>query len=230
MACAVDCDITHQEVLGSCDDVTVTIPELPSDFEDIEIPDASTVTEEVVTGNGIFDIYMRAGMNQLNVQYDQDRIKGANYAQAYIAMVELMMTEANKFALGVVQAEIAAKLFPMQFLGAQYDAAYKEAQSIKMKHESDLVCQQVAELKANGAVERTLKDKQAQTQVKQAELYTRQITSFTEKAANDAGKILLDAWAVQAVEEPLASDQISGLKATGANDVANHLKNLNFAV
>lgn len=228
--CAVECIETEDPIDSGCEDFAVTIPELPLDFEEIEIPDASTVTEESVTGNGIFDIYMRAGMNQLMTQYDEDRIKGAEFAAAYTAMVQLMMTEANKFALGIVQAEIAAKLFPMQYLGASYDAALKEAQAKKMKFESDLVCQQVEELKANGAEERALKQAQKQVQIKQAELYNQQITSFREKTNIDAAKVSLDAWAVQAVEEPDSTWALALFKdAAGTSMRAMTQKMLNLS-
>ena len=200
--CDVDCSLVPSTEDVDCGDIEVEIPEIPTDYPDITIPGPGTVTEEDITGNGIFDIYMRAGSNQLQIQYDEGRIKGKEYADSFVQMIQVMMTEANKFAIGMVQAEIAANMFPVQYLTAGYDAALKEAQAAKMTKEVELLCQQIAELKANGGVERMLKTKQSQTQVKQAELYKRQIKGFDDKSSIDASKIIMDAWAVHAVEEP----------------------------
>jgi len=204
MACAVNCTISGTTASSNCT-YDVTIPTIPANTPDINIPTVGTITEESVDGKGVFDIYMRAGMNQLMTQYNAGRIKGADFATAYVAQTQLMMTEANKFVLGLVQAEIAASMFALQYVTAGYDASLKEQQAAKTKAETDLLCQQIAELKANGKEERALKQSQKQTQIKQAELYARQITGFGEKAANDAAKTAFDAWAVHAVEEPVSS-------------------------
>ncbi|MHA2023480.1 MAG: hypothetical protein ACTSWQ_07440 [Candidatus Thorarchaeota archaeon] len=202
--CTVSCNITKSVANGDCGPYTVTIPTVdPNDK--ITAPTIGTVTEELVAGAGVFDVYMRAGSNQLKEQYDAGRIKGAEYAQAYIAMMQLMMTEANKFVLTAFDAEMKAKMFDYQMLGVRYDAALKEAQNKEIKYKTDLLCQQVAELKENGKVERELKVSQKQTQIQQANLYNRQIAGYNEKNKNENAKMLLDAWAVQAVEEPDAS-------------------------
>ena len=204
-SCSIDCTLTTAKETSTCS-YAATIPTLPQDAPDIDLPSAKTVTEEnVVTGKGVFDVYMRAGSNQLQTQYDAGRIKGADFAQAFVAMQQLMMTEANKFVLGLVQAEVAAAMMPYQYMGAGYDAGLKEQQMKETQAKTDLLCQQIAELSANGAVERRLKKSQVQTQTKQAELYQRQKEGFGEKTAIDAAKIAFDAWAVHAVEEPIST-------------------------
>lgn len=214
-ACDVDCTLAPEVVNSSCTSGDVTIPELPTNLPDINIPSAQTVTEELVTGDGVFDIYMRAGMNQLMTQYEDGRIKGPDFAVAYTALIQVMMVEANKFTLGLVQAEIAAAMFPLQYLKAGYEAALIESQANKAAEEVKLLCQQIAELKENGAVERLLKEKQAQVQVKQAQLYARQIIGFDEKASTDASKIIMDSWAVSAVEEPDVATYGTGFEKGG---------------
>ncbi len=81
------------------------------------------VTEEVIDGSGQFDKYMRAGRNQLNTQYELGRIKGADYTNAYIAMQEGMMAQANQFILGKYQADVA-------LAQAEVDAGIKKAKAI----------------------------------------------------------------------------------------------------
>ena len=216
--CVVECDISDAEVTGQCITTKPDIPELPSSVTKPKLPTIKDVTTETIDGTGVFDIYMRAGMNQLMTQYDAGRIKGSDFAQAYVAQIELMMTEANKFVIGLVQAEVALAMFDQQYLGAAYDALVKEHSVHKTKAETDLLCQQVAELKANGRVERELKKAQKQTQIKQADLYTRQITSFKEKTSLDSSKILFDAWAVQAVEDISGPYQLQGFMTTAQTD------------
>ncbi len=208
--CGVSCSISSQTVSGSCSSVSTTLPVLPPGVSKPKLPTINDVTTEEIDGTGVFDVYMRAGMNQLNTQYDKGRIKGSDFAQAYIQTIQLMMTEANKFVLGLAQAQVTIAMFEQQYLGAAYDAMVKQHSVSKMKAEGDLLCQQTAELKANGKVERELKMAQKQTQIKQADLYARQIISFKEKTALDAGKIALDAWAVQAVEDVDGAFQVDG--------------------
>ena len=229
------------------------------------------VTEEdPKTGNGQFDRYMRAGTNQLQLQYDLGRIKGPDFAIAFIAMQELMMVQGNKFILDKYAAEVMAhktyleihemrekgklerKLIELNILKGEMELRHTELQMDKTKNEAQLICTQEeelrkngevnrrkteeeidlitrqetelklngiesrlktkeevdllqtqdSELKSNGSVERALKGAQTSTQGAQAALYGRQVTGYDEKNKNENAKMLLDAWAVQAVEEP----------------------------
>jgi len=224
--CKIDCSFTETKQNPTCSH-TVTIPKPPAHTPKIDIPGPKEVTTETLNGTGAFDIYMRAGKAHLEDQYKKGRIKGADYTAAYIAMTQLMMVEANKFVLGIVQAEISAKMFGIQYMQAGYEAALKEAQAEKMMHDADLVCQQVAELKENGAVERTLKRAQRQVQIMQAKLYDQQIGSFKNKTTIDAAKTIYDAWAVNAVEEPnTATWALSEMKGASLTKMNNSIKSL----
>lgn len=201
MACTVICDFPATEVEGESCGSELVLPVIPEE-DNIDGITPLNVTEENFDGSGIFDVYMRAGMVHLETQYKASRIKGSDYATAYIATIQLMMTEANKFVIAEFEANMKAKMFGYQLATIKYDALIKESQAKESEAKVDLLCQQVAELKANGAQDRALKAAQIQTQAKQAELYDRQIKGYDEKNANDNAKTLFDAWAVQAVEEP----------------------------
>ncbi len=216
-----ECCPTAKTVSGNCSNTSVTLPSIPGDTPTIEIPTPASVTTEDVDGTGVFDIYMRAGLNQLMTQYDKDRIKGADFAAAYMATIELMMVEANKFVLGVVQAEIAAALFPIQFMNAQYEAAVQKSIIQKAVHESELVCQQVAELKANGAQDRALKESQTLAQCKTSELYDRQIKGFDEKNQNEIFKTVMDSWAIQGVD--IIANQTESTLATLQKEIMDEV-------
>ncbi len=199
-----------------CDTSDIDIPVFDSK-DSIDVPDLKDVTEEVVSGGGVFDSYMRAGSNQLTTQYDKGRIKGAEYAQAYIAMMQLMMTEANKFVLGVFQAEIAAKMFEVQYLGAEYDAALKKEQAEKLRNDSQLICQQIAELSANGVEERKLKGAQTLKTVADKDLTCQQTVEAKESGAVERAVKIESTKKINS-EVALICQQEAELKANGAKE------------
>lgn len=184
-------------------------------------PTVADITTEILNGTGAFDIFMRAGSNQLQSQYDAGRIKGAEYANAYIKMMELMMAQANGFIIQRFQGEVAALQAPYSAMTAQYQAAMSGYQAVKTLEETNLVKTQMEELKENGAQDRTLKKSQVSVQEQQAQLYERQIKGFDDKSRNDAMKIAMDAWAVQAVEiDSSGASLIDALQANGNTGVA----------
>ncbi len=213
-----NCEITKGPVDANCD-IDVDIPDITD--PGLAKPTVGTVTEEKLDGNGVFDIYMRAGTNHLNLQYEEGRIKGSDYAQAYLGMMELMMVEANKMVLGIFKAQQEALLFPALYEKARYDLATARTTAQKMEAEKDLVCQQAAELKVNGESDRELKCAQTRAQEKTVELYDRQIEGFDDKFQTDVYKIMMDAWAAQGAEiSSNPADSVLGtLKAVGLETV-----------
>ncbi len=201
----------------TCTNGSITLPKLP----DISpappepvTPTAQTVTEEKVNGKGVFNVYMRAGMNQLMTQYDQGRIKGADFAKAYTATVELMMTEANKFELGVYgldiqkyQAVMDARMkeydIAIKKLTAGYEIALKEQQVYKSRSEAKLICRQEVELEANGKSKRTLDAAEKCVKDAMVSLYGQQTASFKDKSRGDVFKTLSNMWVVYASEQGL---------------------------
>ncbi len=124
---------------------------------------------------------------------------------------DLHRMEMDLKQMNLVHTEAQAHLTKAQVLETKAKADLVCAQEVKMETEimkltadMDLVCTQIGELKLNGTAERKLKDAQTVVQGKQGALYDRQRTGFDDKARNDASKILQDAWAVKAVEEPAA--------------------------
>lgn len=198
----LNCGGTDVLLDATCDE-GISIPELPDGLPEIEMPTIGTVTEEAVDGNGVFDIYMRAGMNQLETQYKEGRIKGADYAATFLGMTELMMTQANKFVIDEytarvqgIQAELAIAMFEYQYLSAQYDAALKRAQATKAINESALICQQKEELRYNGRSKRKLETAQEKVACAQISLYDEQSASFNKKSANETFKTISNMWTI----------------------------------
>ncbi len=183
------------------------------------------VTEEVITGAGQFDKYMRAGRNQLNTQYELGRIKGADYTAAYIAMQESMMNQANQFILGKYQAD--ALLAKMEAeLGEMKEKGILERNLLKVqtwkteldgllivqKNKTEQIQHQVLatqeeETRRTGVVERQLKTEQSRTTVAETELKTVQkiemgLTGQVDRASKEAqAKDTLTAASLKATQE-----------------------------
>ena len=222
------------------DEVSIDdLPDLPDDVTAPEAPTVEDVTTEIINGTGAFDVFMRAGSNQLQSQYDKGRIKGADYASAYIQMMELMMTQANMFVLKKFETEMAALLFKPQYLKAAFDAIAAEETVNKVKTDTYLLIEQAnkiikdayltsvqsCELPLNSSADRVLKEQQSKAQAKTVDLYDRQITGFDEKNTEGIFKIIMDAWAAQGVE--ITSNQAESVmqmfKNTGYNPAPGSL-------
>jgi len=213
----------------SCETCSTGDVAIPTPNPDDKLTDPGTigfVTEEAIDGKGVFDSLMRAGSNQLMTQYEAGRIKGKEFADAYLSMMELMMTQANAFVIQSYTAKLDAeskfKMFPYNALSMIYDAAIKEAQAREMDIKNKLVCTQINELVLNGSQDRALKASQIEVQDAQRDLYVRQTTGFNDKRNNDNLKVVMDSWAVQAVELPDDSPAlIDFLEVNGSKGAIN---------
>jgi len=231
--CAIDCCptiprvtascspvVTRSKADATCDSKTVS-PPAPT-VPPVHLPSAEDVTEIIVGGDGVFDRYMRAGNAQLTTQYDLGRIKGADYASAYVQMMEMMMTQANKFVLDLAQAEIAIKMFNAQYTDMEYGTALKIVQARKAEHEIDLVCQQIAELKENGATDRALKDEQSKETVIKAQLTCQQIAELEYNGMVERS-LKKDQGQVQVKTAELYDRQIKGFDEKYTSDLTGQL-------
>jgi len=184
------------------------VVEVPG-VEEMNIPDidALIVTEEVIDGAGVFDKYMRAGNNQLRLEYDENRIKGAVYADAYIKNIENFMIQANNFVLEKYKADIDAQIkkimLPYEILKLKYEVALIYAQAKKVMVEIELISAQINELKANGIYDRRLKASQIQKTLAETDLICTQIDEMVLNGAK---------------ERELKSTQISEMIANGAKE------------
>ena len=93
-------------------DIPYTAPNIPTDFDPEESDDGDIgvepeiVTKIYVDKDGVFDNYMNAGYQQLLRLYEEGRIKGADFAAQHIAVMQLMMQQANQFVLQKYQEDI----------------------------------------------------------------------------------------------------------------------------
>jgi len=200
------------------------------------------VTEEdPENGSGQFDRYMRAGTNQLQIQYDLGRIKGPDFAIAFVALQELMMVQGNKFILDKYTSEVMAhktyleineirekgklerKLIELNILKGEMELRHLELQMDKTKNEAQLICTQEEELRKDGELKREETKKNG---VKQREKLDEEIdllqTQDSELKLNGTSKRKLE------TAQALAQGEQVGLYRAQAKGFADKNRNDTF--
>jgi len=230
-----DCNTLSTKCLVGCND-PVKAKDIDKSFDDLptptipdsnyELPTVKDVTEEIVSGNGVFDVYMKAGKNQLDTQYKLGRIKGSDYTAAYVAMQELMMTEANKFVLALAKLDMESKMLPLEIEKAKKEIATAQLNANKLEAEAELVLTQTAELTANGTSKRKVESADICVKDAMSKLYMKQAEGFDDKARNDAAKTISNMWTIFISEVYDGVEATPGvLGANGMNTMLNDLGN-----
>lgn len=85
-------------------DLSSPVFQLPGDitaefYQPVTRVSLDTITDTNPDGIGAFDRFMAAGKAHLLMEYESNRISGAEYTRAYIALMELAMTNATQFIL-----------------------------------------------------------------------------------------------------------------------------------
>lgn len=85
-------------------DINSSIYQIPGDitstlYAPVVRLQVSEITDGNVNGPGSFDVLMRGAKAHLQQEYEAGRITGDQYTKAYIAMIELAMTNATQFLL-----------------------------------------------------------------------------------------------------------------------------------
>ena len=95
----------------------------------IETPlDISDLTTTYLTGNGTLDVLMATFTNHLDREYNQGRILGNDYASAYIAGFEAVLSAATEFtlakerqALELTRLQLENDVLELQKIGLELD-------------------------------------------------------------------------------------------------------------
>jgi len=120
-------------------DCTYTSP----DWDDLpEIPDGLTtdvVTEGCVSGNGIYDVFMKAHLDAIHQEYAKQRIKGSEYSKVYLGGMQAAMQNAVGFALGKDEASSKAELAKYAIEKAKADVELVSNQVCKVQKEIELL-------------------------------------------------------------------------------------------
>lgn len=129
MACGADTEA--QELFTTLTaDANFVLPDIDLTGPDYQIPSSSInlpitpITNEALTtgdvdGPGTFDVIMRGFKAHLIQEFKGNRITGADYVKAYIALTEAAMGQAVQFLLGKDQQYWQSVLAQQQALAAQ---------------------------------------------------------------------------------------------------------------
>lgn len=127
------------------------IPPLDFSGSGFDIPDSSALTTQVtpltnadltvgLNGSGTFDVIMKSMSAHLKDEYDKNRITGAEYTKAYIAMASAALGGAVQFLLGrdqaawqAINAQVAAITARVNLQTAKVGAAATQYQALTAK-------------------------------------------------------------------------------------------------
>lgn len=175
----------------------------------------SDLTQASITGDGVFDVLMRATKAHLESEFKAGRIRGTEYATVYLGALQQTMQVALSFLLQKQKADLEAQLLAKQVeltnqqrINAEVEMTVLQAQKCKLDAEFDLLVEQ----KSKSAAETSLLTQKviterAQTLAtgvdedsvlgKQKALYQAQTNGFTRDAEQKAAKLLVDSWNVR---------------------------------
>ncbi len=171
------------------EDLLIDVPPEPEEHLPIEI---GIVTEEIIAGNGQFDKYMRAIVNQIEIQFDAGRIKGADIASLFGELIPNMMAEANKYILAEYAENIKADMTAIQIEEMQSKGLLerellsvqivKEQMAIRLMQlemdasiaKTQLLTTQEKEARLDGKSKRMVNTKQANELIAKTQLLTTQ--------------------------------------------------------
>ena len=161
------------------------------------------VTDGSVSGDGIFDIWMRALGAHLKREYAEQRITGDEYAKAYIALMNNLLNAAVGFLTQDAQLAMAQEKlkYELQLLDAQVRLADKELalkdKDLALKEKQVALAE--AQLKAAEAQYKDTVDGLPVGGVlgKQMKVYDAQAKGFKDNALQAATKIMVDTWNIR---------------------------------
>ena len=166
-----------------------------------------------VTGDGIFDTLMETGTKHLKAQFEANRIREEDYANAYIELYKYTLQIAADIYLkrGQIEAEIEKTKAETDNIKAEADKTKAETSLInaqvqliplerdKLQAEISLANAQAEESKQKVEVlkeQLKLLGKQVETENAKKDLHRRQIEGFDEDYKYKIFKVLMDSWAV----------------------------------
>ena len=169
----------------------------------VSVLDPLQVTDGTLTGNGIFDTWMRALGAHLKREYAEQRITGDEYAKAYISLMNNLLNTAVGFLTQDAQLAMAQEKlkYELQLLDAQVRLADKELalkdKDLALKEKQVALAE--AQLKAAEAQYKDIVDGQSVGGVlgRQMKVYDAQAKGFKDNALQAATKIMVDTWNIR---------------------------------
>lgn len=180
--------------------------------------DNSDLTERKVDGCGTFDVLMSSVYAHLRTEFDKNRITGAEYTKAYIALTESVISNSVQFLLQKENAywqAVAGQLEVVKTAKAieeiEQNIINKTKEALVLDEQRKLVKEQMESQLAQTLDVRTDSAAVSGLIKTQKDLYKQQIDSYKRDAETKVGKLLIDTWTTQkTVDEGLtAPTQVS---------------------
>lgn len=157
------------------------------------------LTTGSVGGEGVFDKLMVSLVAHLKVEYEANRISGAEYTKAYTAIVSAALGAAQQFLIGADQAywsDLTAE--------AQIANLVLQGNGLTITNTTILPAQEkllIEQMEVQRSQTMNTRSDNVTTVVgavgKQKDLYTQQIDSYQRDAETKVAKIFSDAWITQ---------------------------------
>lgn len=180
--------------------------------------DNSDLTERKVDGCGTFDVLMSSVYAHLRTEFDKNRITGAEYTKAYIALTESVISNSVQFLLQKENAywqAVAGQLEVVKTAKAieeiEQNIINKTKEALVLDEQRKLIKEQMESQLAQTLDVRTDSAAVSGLIKTQKDLYKQQIDSYKRDAETKVGKLLIDTWTTQkTVDEGLtAPTQVS---------------------
>ena len=204
----------------------------------VSIDDLTTnvaTTDNVVTGDGVFDDLMEAVNTHLEAQFQKGRITGTDYATVYLGAIQSVIQQSVSFAIGQEKTNAEVALIDEQIIETQEKVDLLQSQDLEVvantSRQDTLSTRQALKIDAETAMlEQKEITEYAQTQVttqtapdadsilgRQATLFEEQAKGFKWNADQKYLKTLLDAWAINTSTAGAADTSVSEIMGTTLN-------------
>ena len=170
-----------------------------------------TVTNNVVTGTGVFDDLMEAVTTHLEAQYQLGRITGSDFATVYLGAMQSALQQSVGYTLGQESTNSTVIL--------------QTKQGLKVDQEKALLLQKTTTEYAQTLVTGNTTPNANSILGKDITLKGEQSKGFKWNADQKYLKTLMDAWTVNTNIAGTASTTITALNATGTGNLNTQISN-----
>jgi hypothetical protein len=186
------------------------------------------LTEVDLEGVGVFDKLMKASTVHLDREHKLGRIKGTEYSQVYLGMMQANLAQAVQFLLTREKAGHEADLVQQQVINAAKEHEVLHATKCKLDAEYDVLLEQKLKVIAETALLGQKKETET-AQINganvvsdsvighQTALYAAQTAGFEKDSQQKAAKLMVDAFSVRSTTKP---DETEGNPSNNLDDPA----------
>lgn len=140
-------------------------------------------------GTAVFDVLMKSVNDNINIQYETNRITGADYAKVYLAGIETCIKESINFLLQKEAIETDAQVKNAEIALKNAEIALKAKQQASVDAEAALKNAQAASYPAQAAADLAVK-------TAQVELYNKQKAGFDDNRRQKLFEATVNSWAL----------------------------------